>query len=269
MANETPLILVTNDDGIHSHGLRAAARAAMSLGQALVVAPCEQWSGAGRSFPRDSTGAIGTHRLTVGQETIDAFCVDASPAQVVLHALLKLAPRRPDLIVVGINYGENLGADITISGTVGAALQGATFHIPALAVSLQTPKETHANPSDDVDFSTAIHFTRYFSQRLLAARLPFDADVLKIDVPCDATPETPWRLTRVSRQTYYYAVLPHHQAGPMDYRPRDDTDALEHDSDIYAFVVDRVVSVSPLSIDLTTRADPEEVAQVLQHAPAT
>jgi 5'-nucleotidase len=269
MQNEQPLILVANDDGILSPGLWAAAQALLDLGEPLVVAPCQQWSGAGRSFPINSPGTVSSHPLEIAGRTLDAFCVDASPAQVVLRAVLELAPRKPDLLVVGINYGENMGADVTISGTVGAALQGAAQDIPSLAVSLQTPKETHGNPSTDIDFTTAIHFTRFFARRLLAASMPFDVDVLKIDIPSTATPTTPWRLTRVSRQTYFRAIPPNRQGDDslrpivVDYEARWDQATIEPDSDIYALGVERIVSVAPLSLDLSSRTDLGEVEALL------
>lgn len=262
-----PLILVTNDDGIESPGLWAAVRALLGLGELLVVAPCHQWSGAGRCFPRNTTGRIEPHPLEVEGESVPAFCVDGSPAQVVLHGILELAPRRPALLVAGINYGENLGADVTCSGTVGAALEAAANGIPALAVSLQAPKELHLNLSTEVDFAAAAHFTRFFARRLLEARLPPDVDVLKVDVPASATEETPWRLTRQSRRIYYRPVPPRRedfsQPGRMDYEAWWDAASLEPDSDIYAVVVDRVVSVTPLSLDLTSRATREEVLRAL------
>ncbi len=263
----TPLILVTNDDGIGSPGLRAAVRALWGLGDLLVVAPCRQWSGAGRCFPRETTGRIEPHPLEVEGAPIPAFCVDGSPAQVVLHGLLELAPRRPALLVAGINYGENLGADVTCSGTIGAALEGAANGVPAMAVSLQAPKEVHLNLSTAVDFGAAAPFTRFFARRLGGPRLPLDVDVLKIDVPETATPETPWRLTRQSRRVYYRAVPPNRtdlsRPGRMDYEAWWDAEGLEPDSDIYAVVVDRVVAVTPLSLDLTSRADRREILRAL------
>lgn len=266
--NHRPLILITNDDGIDSPGLLAAVRAVRGLGDVLVVAPTRQWSGAGRAFARETTGAITPRTLDVDGERIPAFAVDGSPAQVVLHALLELAPRPPDLLVVGINYGENPGADVTCSGTIGAALQGASCGVPALAVSRQAPKEVHINLSDEVDFTTAAHFTRFFARRMLAVALPFDVDVLKVDVPDCATPETPWRLTRQSRQTYFRPVPPRRsdlsQPGRMDYEAAWDIRDLEPDSDIYALAVDRVVTVTPLSLDLTSRTDLAEVVRLLQ-----
>ncbi|RLC63086.1 MAG: 5'/3'-nucleotidase SurE [Chloroflexota bacterium] len=263
-----PLIVVTNDDGIASPGLRAAVQAALPLGELLVVAPDRQWSGAGRSMPQGPEGRISRYPLEVDGQPVTAYQVDASPASVVLHALLELIPRRPALLISGINYGENLGTDVTISGTVGAALQGAALGIPALAASLQTPKETHTNPSDSVDFTAAIHFTRLFARRLLTASLPFDVDLLKLDVPSDATPETPWRLTRVSRHVYFVPVPPQRtslaEPARIDYAPLAHPERTEPDSDIYALAVDRVVSVAPLSLDLTSRADPAGIEALLR-----
>ena len=262
-----PLILITNDDGITSPGLHAAVKAALPLGKVLVLAPNRQWSGAGRSMPR-AEGRITPFPMEVDGQPIKAYQTDASPALIVLYALYDLAPRPPALLISGINYGENLGSDVTISGTVGAALQAAINGIPALATSLQTPKETHVKPCDSIDFSTAIHFTRLFAQRMLRTSLPFDADVLKLDVPDVATPETPWRLTRASRQPYFVTIPPErvNLADPLtlDYESLSHPELTEPNSDIYALAVDRIVSVAPLSIDLTTRTDFRELETLLR-----
>jgi 5'-nucleotidase len=266
-----PLIVVTNDDGIDSPGLRAAAQAVLPLGELLIVAPNRQHSGAGRSMPHNLTGDLVQREVKLDGRFHPAYQVDASPALAVLHALLELAPRKPSLLISGINYGENVGSDITVSGTVGAALQGAAHDLPSLAVSLQTPKETHIQPSDDVDFSAAIHFARFFARYLLEAQLPFDVDVLKLDVPSDATTETPWRLTRASRHTYFRPLSPQRSSltrpGLIDYEPLDNPEDVESDSDIYALAVDRVVSVTPLSLDLTSRVDRASLEASLQSAP--
>jgi len=264
----TPLILITNDDGIESPGLRAAARAAVPLGDVLVVAPSRQWSGAGRSLPHDLRGEISVYPLDVDGRLLQAYRVDGSPAAGVLHALLEIAPRKPDLLISGINYGENVGADVTVSGTVGAALEGAANGLPALAVSVQTPKRMHLRPSEDVDFKAAVHFTRRFARYLLEVALPFDVDVLKVDVPADAVPDTAWRLTRVSRHTYFAPVSPERddltKPTVIDYEPLPHPERTEPDSDIYALAVDRVVSVAPLSYDLTARADRSRVEELLR-----
>jgi 5'-nucleotidase len=261
------LILVTNDDGIRSSGLHAVVRAVWDLGEVVVVAPRRQFSNAGRSHPasakRDQSSI---HRETLPADCpgVAAYSVDSSPAQAVTRGWVEILARLPDLVISGINYGENMGTGTTVSGTVGAAIEAACAGIPALAVSLQTSSDFHYSPSDAVDFGVAADFTRRFARIVLADGLPPDVDILKIDVPDDATTETPWRITRVSRQPYYVPVMNGQGQdgvpdGP-DYRVEVDHSTLEPDSDIHALVVDRVVSVCPLSIDLSSRVDRRQLA---------
>jgi 5'-nucleotidase len=268
-----PLILLTNDDGIHSPGLIAAAEAVCDLGDLLIVAPATQQTGMGRGTPPIINGAVTEEHLQIRCQDIAAYSLTGSPAQTVIYAVLVLALRRPDLVISGINYGENPGTCVTSSGTVGAALQGAEFGIPSLAVSLETDKRYHYHHGDDVDWRAAAQFTRRMAKAVLAAQLPFDVDVLKIDVPADATDETPWRITRQSRQSYYRLFRPSGaQAEPMgqwvhlDYDVIIDWDALEPGSDIAAFLRDRAISVTPLSHDLTSRVDFGVLEQLLHSA---
>jgi 5'-nucleotidase len=259
MSKPLPLILITNDDGISSPGLRAAAAALEEMGELLVVAPAQQRSGAGRSMPPSSEGRILRQKIALNGRQIEGYGVEGSPAQVVEHGIVEIATRRPDLIVSGINYGENIGSGITVSGTVGAAMEGADFGIPAIAFSLQTAPEHYLNPSDAVDMSVAIHFLKLFARQTLDTGLPPGVDLLKIDIPQSATPQTPWRWTRVSRQRYFYPVKPHRRRptdpGPMGFEIRIDMDALEADSDIRAIAVDGVVSITPLTLDMTARVE--------------
>ena len=263
-----PLILVTNDDGIRSPGLLAAVEAVHGLGEILVAAPKHQQTGAGRSTFSCRNVPTQEEHITVGGQRVSAFSVEGTPAQAVLYALVEVARRRPSLAVSGINYGENLGTGITASGTVGAALEAAVFDIPSLAISLETSKEYHYSHSHDMDFAAAAFFTRIFAQYLLAVKLPPDVDVLKIDVPEGATEQTPWRLTRVSRQRYFHPIesdsVGSAGASTIDYETKVDFDTLEPSSDIFALVKDRVVSVSPLTLDLSSRVDLSQFAQLLK-----
>lgn len=264
--NAPPLILITNDDGIASPGLRAAIWAVRGLGQLLVAAPKEQQSAASRNF-LPNPGTTQQESIEVDGVQVPAFSVEAAPAPTVRRAILTLAPRTPDLVVVGINYGENVGVGITISGTIGAAIEAASFGIPALAVSLETEKEKHFSHSEEVDFTVAAHFAQRFARRLLSIPLPPGVDILKVDVPRDATPQTPCRLTRVSRQRYFQSIVEVDERGNrrlVGYDIQIDDDALEPDSDVHALRVDRVVSVSPLTIDLSARVEPDRLAALLE-----
>jgi 5'-nucleotidase len=254
---DRPQILLTNDDGIRSPGLWAAAEALSSLGFVNVAAPREQSSGAGRSMPPASDGAILEREMVVGGKTWKVYAVGGTPAQAVLHAVLELMPRRPALLVSGINYGENLGTGVTVSGTVGAALEGAACGMPSLAVSLETDTRYHLTHSEEIDFSAAAHFTQFFAGMLLRGLKGEDVDVLKVDVPSDATPQTPWRVTRLSRVRYFVPIRPERerleQPGGIGYRVDYSNGEVEQDSDIYALQTLREVAVTPLSIDLTSR----------------
>jgi 5'-nucleotidase len=267
MSQERPLILFTNDDGISSPGLWAAASAFTDIGDVLVVAPREQQSGMGRSLPVTSEGRIHKQQMTFNGSEYTVYAVDGTPAQAVQHGIIELADRLPSLVVSGINYGENAGNGVTISGTVGAALEAASLSIPALAVSQQTATELHNSYSRDVDFSTAAHFARLFGQWLLSNKAPDDVDVLKIDVPMGATPETPWRITRLSRNRIYWPTRPERVAlneiGRMGYHYNADPAEAEPDSDVYAVLHDRVVSVTPISLDLTSRTDLHRLKDLL------
>ncbi len=261
-------ILLTNDDGIGSPGLWAAAGALSELGYVHVAAPRDQFSGAGRSLPVTSDGLIRTQEVGIRGKVWQVYAVGGTPAQAVLHALLEIIPEPPDLVVSGINYGENLGTGITVSGTVGAALEAASQGIPSLAVSLETDPSKHLSYSKEVDFTAAAYFTAYFSRLMVSKKMPPDVSVLKVDIPAGATEDTPWEITRLSRLPYYVATAPERASwdipGRVGYRVAGDPEQDEVDSDIYALRVKRQVSVTPLSLDMTSRVDLKKFEQDLR-----
>ncbi len=266
---KSPQILLTNDDGIQSPGLWAAAAALSELGFVHVVAPRDQFSGAGRGLPSNSDGVITRQEMQVNGKTWTVYSVGGSPAQTVLHGVLEILPERPDLAVSGINYGENMGIGITSSGTVGAALESASLGIPSMAVSLETDQAHHMSYSTEVDFSAAAHFTKLFAAQLLKRPHPLlpDIDLLKIDVPCDATPETAWQITRLSHQNYFISTAPQRTSWEepkrLGYRVQWDQALDTPDTDVYTLLILRRVSVTPLSLDLTARVDREQIRRLL------
>jgi 5'-nucleotidase len=263
-------ILLTNDDGIRSPGLWAAAQALSEIGFVHVAAPREQSSGAGRSLASTSDGLIQVLGVPVNGQLWKVHAVGGTPAQAVQHAVLEILPEVPDLVVSGINYGENVGSGVTISGTVGAALEAASLGIPALAVSLETDIAHHGSHSKEVDFSTAAHFTSFFARLVLSRRLADDVDVLKIDIPADATPQTSWTITRLSRRRYFIPTAPDRSSwdvpGVMGYRYSDELEKDDPASDSYALRVRRFVAVTPLSLDLTSRVDLSKLEASLREA---
>lgn len=254
-----PQILLTNDDGIRSPGLWAAAAALSELGYVTVVAPREQSSGMGRSLPSTSDGTIQREIVQVnGQEWV-VHAVGGSPAQAIQHGVLEIMPRKPDLVVSGINYGENIANGITVSGTVGAAMEAASIGIPSMAASLETDKADHMSYSTKVDFSTAAWFTRLFAELILKRGLPDGMDLLKVDVPAEASRETPWEWTRLSKQRYYVTTRPAREAWELPvkfgYEMVLDWDIEPLDSDAYVLLKKRHISITPLTLDMTAPLD--------------
>lgn len=268
MVAERPVILLTNDDGIQSPGLWAVAEALSELGWVQVVAPREQQSGMGRSLPVTSAGRIYAEKVMIQGKHWTVYAVDGTPAQAVQHGILELTDTMPALVVSGINYGENTGNGVTISGTIGAALEAASFGIPALAISRQMPIGMHLSYAE-VDFTVAAHFARLFSRWLLRTdHIPDDVDVLKVEVPQNATTETPWRVTRLSRRRVFWPTRPERAVlsdeAQLGYEFKADPAHAEPDSDVYALLHDGVVSVTPLSLDMTSRTDLFRLWQMLQ-----
>src|SRR5262245_33904179 len=125
-----PLILVTNDDGYRSDGIEALAARLRRIGDVTIVAPVEEASAIGHAL---------TLRRPLRLEHINdrTYGVDGTPTDCVNIAIAQVLKRLPDLVVSGINKGWNLGDDVTYSGTVAGALEGALLGVPAIAVSLK------------------------------------------------------------------------------------------------------------------------------------
>jgi 5'-nucleotidase len=165
-----PKILVTNDDGVHSEGIRALASAMEPLGEVLVVAPHAESSAIGHALTLRRPLRIEEHRPGY-------FAVDGTPTDCVnLGIAVLMNNEPPDLVVSGINTGWNLGDDVTYSGTVAGALEGALLGVPAIAVSL-------ARSRDYVfDFGPSAHAAGVLAELVLRHGLP-DRTFLNVNVP--------------------------------------------------------------------------------------
>lgn len=261
-------ILLTNDDGIKSPGLWAAAAALESLGYVTVAAPRDQSSGAGRSLPSTSDGIITPEKIEVNGRAWKAYAVGGTPAQAVLHGAMEIMPRKPDLIVSGINYGVNVGSGVTVSGTVGAALEGAAMGIPSIAISLETPLESHLSYSKEIDFSASAYFAAFFGEKLLKQQMPSDVHVLKVEIPSHATPETPWEINRLSQVRFYEAIRPDRKSWDhpvrLGYRVAENWEQCGEDTDAYTVHIKKVVSVTPLSMNMTSRVPLNDLDALLR-----
>ena len=275
------LILVTNDDGIHSPGLYVAAQAAAKIGDVLIAAPHTQQTGMGRSFPRCPDDGIieeidAQERMRGGfwyeemhDRDIRAYAVHGSPARAVAHGVLELADRKPDLCVSGINYGENLGTCLTCSGTLGALFEASSYGIPGIAVSVEADiSRQHSEDFGKRDWSAAQSILERYIRQVLEKGMSgksnsdeitiVTADAWNINVPDGLQFPYPERRTVLSRQNYFYFVKPEKRNRSQPYRLKSEQivniESLERDSDIYAVYVDRVASVTLLNFDMTARS---------------
>ena len=163
------LILVTNDDGVRSHGLQMLATHLAELGEVYIVAPDRNRSAIGHALTLDQP-------LRADEIKSRVFAVNGTPTDCVNLGIHGLLPERPALVVSGINLGSNLGDDITYSGTVCAALEATLMGLPSFAVSLDTIKFT------DSQLTSAAQFSRVLAEKILENGLPAET-FLNVNVP--------------------------------------------------------------------------------------
>jgi len=239
-------ILLTNDDGVNARGLAVLERVARKLSDDIwIVAPTEEQSGAGHSLTL--TVPVRVRRL--GERR---FCVTGTPTDAVMMGLaeiMKDAP--PDLILSGVNRGANLGEDVTYSGTVSAAMEGALAGIPSIALSQCYARQ---GMGDTVPFAAAEAWAERVLRPLIAE--PMAARTL-VNVNFPALPPAEVRGVKVARQGLrdYGRLQIVHRTDPRGYDyywfalgPMIETPG--HSTDLEA-VADGFVSVTPLHLDLT------------------
>src|SRR5580658_5059602 len=185
-----PLVLLSNDDGVAAAGIRAAREALSGHADVIVVAPETEQSA--------SSHALSLHRpLRLRSVEAGVFAVDGTPADcvyVALHAGTRVLPRKPDLVVSGINHGMNLGQDAFYSGTIAAAREGALRGIPAIATS--------AHPV--LDLAPVADLTTRIALALLRTQRDGRAPLLNLNVPPDWRGDL--RATRLGERIYEEVV---------------------------------------------------------------
>ena len=233
-----PVILVTNDDGVHSPGITALHDAMKQLGDAFIVAPDRERSAAGHSLT--------LHRPLKAEEIRQRiFSINGTPTDCVTLGVNKLLPEKPSLIVSGINKGANLGDDITYSGTDSAAVEGTKFGIPSIAFSLIAGKHYH--------FETASRFALRLARFVLEHSLPYDT-LLNVNLPNVGVEEIRGvRFTRQGKRVYDNSIQETYNpwgekhfwiGGGTPYWERGE------DMDIEA-VQANLISITPIHLDLT------------------
>jgi 5'-nucleotidase len=166
-----PLILVSNDDGIDAPGIDALVRELKKIGDVIVVAPDKQRSAVGHAitmnYPLRVTRFLKDRKFF-------GYAVEGTPADCVKLAIASLVPRKPDILVSGVNHGSNTAINVIYSGTVSAATEGTVLGIPSIAVSLTT--------HGAADFRESARFARTIASVVLKKGLP-EATLLNVNVP--------------------------------------------------------------------------------------
>jgi 5'-nucleotidase len=234
-----PLLLVSNDDGIQSLGLEALIDALTEAGEVVVVAPDREQSACSH--------ALTLHRpLRIDEVRPNRFVVDGTPTDCINLAINGILPRRPTLVVSGINKGANLGDDVTYSGTVSAAMEGTLLGIPSIAVSLIG--------RGVYDFEAAAAFARRLADWVLAHGLPPDT-LLNVNVPQRADGASPLgvRVTRMGRRRYGDAIVEKTDPRGRKYYwiGGEELEFVEEEGTDFYATKDGYISVTPIHLDLT------------------
>lgn len=256
------MILITNDDGIDSLGLAAAARGAMRVGDVIIAAPNAQQTAMGRAYPpREDLGIIDIIEIDIGiGHPVEAYAVHGSPGYAAAYGIAEIAPklrgRKPDITVSGINIGANCGSSITSSGTIGAALESVDMKVPALAMSLEIlDYDLRCHDFSGVDFSSAERATEYWLRHILEKGMPKEADFLNVNVPEVRIEPDDFVFTFMETHPYYKAQPVSDRDWRKPYRIRFDSEFGDKDaregSDIHALHFLRKTSVTPMTIDMT------------------
>lgn len=254
-----PLVLISNDDGIGSPYIQALADAIDEAGfaEALVVAPERQRSAASHAITLHKP--LRLHRHGPGRHSLSGTPVDC-----IYLGIIRLAPRRPALVISGINRGFNLGMDVFYSGTVAAAVEAGLRGVPALALSI--------DPHADADLHAAVRFALTLGERVITQGLPSHT-VLNVNFPAHTDARYAW--TSLGRREYRDDVderfdprgLPYYWIGggipALGKEPHTDCEAITRG----------VVSVTPLQLDLTAygllrTSDPWQL-DGYQHTPSS
>jgi 5'-nucleotidase len=235
---------VTNDDGYRSEGIEALARSLAPLGDVTIVAPVDEASAIGHAL---------TLRRPLRIEAIrgGVYGVDGTPTDCVNIAITQVFKGRPDLIVSGINKGWNLGDDVTYSGTVAGAFEGALLGVPSLAVSLKAGPEPY-------EFGHAARFAAMLAEGVLRRPLP-PWTFLNVNVPRGRPKGL--RVTVQAKRNHVTSVAMRHdpKGRPYFWIEEGQNEWEPHDRSDYQAVRDGYVSVTPLHPDLTAHHAVEAV----------
>ena len=200
-----PLILISNDDGYHAKGINCLIEWVRDFGDVIVCAPERARSGFACAF--SATTPL-TLKLRRKQDGVEVWSCNGTPVDCVKMALAELCPRKPDLVIGGINHGDNASVNIHYSGTMGITLEGCMKYIPSVAFSL-------CDYRDDADFEPMRPYVCQMVQRVLKEGLPLGV-CLNINFPLRAQFKG-IKVCRMAKGTWSNEVTRCHHPRGYDY----------------------------------------------------
>ena len=244
--------LISNDDGVNASGIFSAKKAVDNLCETVVVAPETQQSGIGHALTLYEPLRVKERILKDGSI---AYGVTGTPTDAVTIGLFQILDAKPDLMISGINTGFNIGkAELTTSGTVGAAIEAASFGIPTIAISQEVIKDDvkFETGEIDVDFDFAEKMLNKLAKIVLKKGLPDGIDLLNVNIPANPVDDE-FEVVKLGKRMYTPVMekrldprgQPYYWIGGEPYSSD------EKGSDGYELKVSRKTTITPLKIDLT------------------
>ncbi len=250
-------IVLTNDDGIDARGLLTARQALEKIGDVLTVAPDRNRSGVGRSITFGAALHVEEREMADG---VVGYACTGTPVDCVRLVALGLMDFEPDIVVSGINHGENLGDDITYSGTVAGAMEGIVIGVPGIAVSLSVGRPWHTGHEVDLHFEPAADFTARLAKIAFKGLPP--GRILNVNAP--NVPKEKLRgvrVTRLGRRFYKDELIEvRDEKGKVGYDIYNNPPG-HHDEDgtDFAAIGNDEISVTPVHLELTDDASLQEL----------
>jgi len=237
-----PLLLISNDDGYHAKGLKLLISMVRHLGEIIVVAPESARSGFSGAF--SSTIPLRL-KLRRQEEGVSIYSCNGTPVDCVKLALSEICPRRPDIVIGGINHGDNASVNTHYSGTMGVTIEGCMKHIPSVAFSL-------CDHDDNADFSLMKNIVTNITEKILKEGLP-NGVCLNVNFPV-VNQYNGVKICRMAKGTWGNEVVRMHHPRNYEYYwligEYINDEPSSEDTDSWA-LIHGYVAITPTTIDVT------------------
>ncbi|WP_432644768.1 5'/3'-nucleotidase SurE [Methanobrevibacter sp.] len=245
--------LISNDDGITASGILASKKAMENLCDTYVIAPETQQSGIGHALTLFEPLRVNEHVLRDGSI---GYGVSGTPTDAVTIALFEIMDEKPDIMISGINTGFNIGkAELTTSGTLGAAIEAASFGIPTIAISQEVTQDDvkFENGKVEVDFDFAVKMLNKLAKIVLKKGLPEGIDLLNVNVPANPSDDE-FEVVELGNRMYSPVVEQRLDPRGKPYYWIDGElyELNKPGSDGYELRMNQKTTITPLKIDLTS-----------------